>query len=177
VPLSSQGLDKIVPTSEFIGTGKKFQATSKMVQQLQPLSHRVNFVLKYLDPLHYDQACLVNDMLKRTYPGFKCMMDIDPLIYEGRELIFNRSSGIHTDSQDPPLSWAILAAFGAFTDGYVDVPKLGLRIRYGPGDVVAIRGRVIPHSVPNTYKGQRISIPHFTHSATWIAAHNTSVFI
>jgi hypothetical protein len=50
-------------------------------------------------------------MLKPTYPGFKIMTDIDPLIYEGRELLFNRSSGLHTDSQDPlchGLSWQLL---------------------------------------------------------------------
>jgi hypothetical protein len=105
------------------------------------------------------------------------LCQLDPLIYEGRELLWNRSSGLHTDSQDPPLGWAILAAFGDFTDGVIELPNLGLKIRYGPGDVVAIRGKVIPHEVPDTYKGQRISIPHFTHSTTWRAVGNMSVFI
>lgn len=172
-----QGLDKIVPTSEFIGAGYKYQATSRIVQQLAPVSYRVNAILQHLDPEHYRQANLVKETLKRKYAGFYAMSSVDPLVYEGREILFNRTSGIHTDSGDPHLGWAILAAFGDFTGGDMDLPNLGLRIRFQPGDVIAIRGRVIPHRIIGDYQGQRISIPHFTHSATWRAAGNSSVFL
>jgi hypothetical protein len=175
--ITFQGLDKVVPTSEFIGTGKSFQATSRVVQSLQPLSYRVNALLEHLDPSHYAEAQKVRDALRKHYPGFRALSDLDPLVYEGRELLFNRTSGEHTDRQDPPLAWAILAAFGDFAGGDVFIKSLGLRIRLEPGDCIAIRGRVVPHEVLGDYTGQRISIPHFTHSLTWNAVGNTTVFV
>jgi len=46
------------------------------------------FTVPYPD--HYEQARLVKEALVTRYPGFRSM---STLIYEGRELIFNRSSG------------------------------------------------------------------------------------
>jgi hypothetical protein len=81
------------------------------------------------------------------------------------------------DIQDPPLSWAVLVAFEDFTGGGVYIESLGLRIRYRPGDCIAIRGRVVPHEVMDDYQGQRISIPHFTHSDAWKAVGNHAVLL
>ena len=54
-------------------------------------------------------------------------------------------------------------------------PNLGLRVRMGPGDAVAIRGRVVPHGSED-WEGQRISIPHFTYSRLWKELQMDSVF-
>jgi hypothetical protein len=166
-----------VPTSEFIGAGYKYRETCNLVQALQPLTHRINAILKTLDPEHYEEALKVRDVLKVRHAGYLALCVIDPGVYEGRELLFNRTSGQHRDSQDPPKAWAILAAFGNFKGGDVFIESLGLRIRFEPGDVIALRGRVVPHEIMDDYEGQRISIPHFTHSATWEAVGNRSVFL
>ena len=100
----------------------------------------------------------------------------DLLIYEDHEILYNRTSTLHTDSSDPQNGWAILTAFGTFKGGYVRLPNLGLRIRLEPGDAIALRGRVIPHEVEAWDGGQRISIPHFTHSSVWRSMGFTSVF-
>jgi len=144
---------------------------------LQLLSHRINAVLEYTDPTHYKEAIKVNEALSREFPGFRALTVIDPLVYEGREIIFNRVSGLHMDGQDPPLSWAILAAFGNFTGGRVYIQSLNLFIRYEPGDVIAIRGRVLPHQIADDFIGQRITIPHFTHASVWRAVKNDTVFV
>lgn len=93
---------------------------------------------------------------------------IDPLITEGRAIMYNRKTPPHVDRLDPPRSWATMITFGNFTEGgdcYID--RLKLRIRYLPGDAIIIRGRILQHEVEEWGPGQRISIAHFTHSALW----------
>jgi hypothetical protein len=74
-----QGLEHIVPTSEFIGTGRNYQATSVMVHWLQLLSHQVNAVLEYTDPTHYQEAIKVNQALSKEFPGYRALAVIDPM--------------------------------------------------------------------------------------------------
>ena len=148
-----------------------------MIHNLRLLSHRINAILKFADPEHYSQLLVVKAKLEEMIPSYKSLCAIDPVLYEGRELLFNRLSGLHTDSQDPPLAWAILTAFGEFKGGYIFLPNLELRIRLEPGDIVLIRGRVVPHLIEDWTGGQRISIPHFTHSSVWRTVGNHTVFI
>jgi hypothetical protein len=148
-----------------------------MAQKLASLSCRVNAILEHLDPEHYQEAVKINEQLKKLSPGMWALSFIDPLVYQNREILFNKMSSQHTDKQDPPLGWAILAGFGDYVGGEMKLPQLGLTIRYEPGDIIAIRGRVLRHEIDPNFVGQRISIPHFTHSSTWRACGNTSVFI
>jgi hypothetical protein len=147
----------------------------KLIKDLEILSHRVNAILEFIDPSHYKEVVKLNTELKKRVAGYEVLCQ-DPLLYEGREVIFNRESAEHTDSQDPPLGWAILCAFGDSTGGWVHFRHLGLSARYNPGDILAIRGRLIPHSLGKILSGDRISIPHFTHSAAWRALGMDSVF-
>ena len=103
-------------------------------------------------------------------PFSKGLNAVDPLLLEGREILFNRKSGLHNDQSDPHLAWAILLALGNFKGGYIRVPALGLRARLEPGDAIFIRGRVLKHEIEAWSGGQRISIPHFTHTSVWRAA-------
>lgn len=148
-----------------------------MIYDFRLLSHRINIIIKFADPEHYKELLELKRRIEAMIPSYKTLCAIDPLLYEGREILFNRLSGLHTDSQDPPLAWAILTAFGKFKGGYVFLPHLGLRIRLEPGDIVLIRGRVIPHLIEEWTGGQRISIPHFTHSSLWRTAGLDTVFI
>jgi hypothetical protein len=171
-------LPDIKPCSEFIfKSGDSFNAMCQLIFQLRLLSHRINAFLKFADPDHHAELLKVVEKINALIPSYKSLCAIDPLLYEGREILFNRLSGLHTDSQDPPLGYAILAAFGDFKGGYVYLPNLGLRIRLHPGDVILLRGRVVPHVIEEWDEGQRICIPHFTHSSTWRAAGNNTVFI
>jgi hypothetical protein len=58
----------------------------------------------------------------------KALKAIDPLLLEGREILFNRQSGIHTNSNDPHLGWAILVALGDFVGGDIYLKQLNLRV-------------------------------------------------
>ncbi|KZP27388.1 hypothetical protein FIBSPDRAFT_730851, partial [Athelia psychrophila] len=87
--------------------------------------------------------------------------------YEAREILFNIQKEVHVDKQDPPLSWVVDLALGEHKGGHLVLPQLGLRIRLEPGDMIMLRGRMIRHGVEDWTGGQRICMPHFTHSSTW----------
>ncbi|KAI6042297.1 hypothetical protein EDC04DRAFT_2564515 [Pisolithus marmoratus] len=56
-------------------------------------------------------------MVHQKFPAVKLFDDHVPLLFEGREIIFNRQSGPHVDKQDPQLGWVAIVALGDFTGG------------------------------------------------------------
>lgn len=148
-------------------TAEAHQNATDLLLGLGIVSHHANAFLLHADRTHYNEALALRDIACRRVAAQAAMGTIDPLIYEGREILFNRVSGEHTDTQDPPYGWAILAGFGHNTPVTLTLSQLNIRMRFRPGDAIAIRGRVIKHKTSTWESGQRIVIPHFTHSASW----------
>lgn len=147
-----------------------------LLLELGIVSHHVNAFLMHADRTHYNDAVELRRRACNTVASQTALGAIDPLVYEGRELLFNRISGEHTDTQDPPFGWAILTAFGLNTPVVLTLSQLNIQMRFRPGDAIAIRGRVIKHKTSGWKSGQRIVIPHFTHSASWETFHHTGAF-
>lgn len=156
-----------MPSSDIIKTGTKLSATVKLFKTLSSLSRRVNEAVHVADPAFYQQLIQLRDALHKMEPITEAMDHVDPLLFEGREIIFNRMSDFHRDSQDPQLSYVALYAGGDFTGGMLELPDLKLKVRLEPGDMVLFRGRVLLHKVGEWDDGQRYSIPHFTHTSLW----------
>jgi hypothetical protein len=138
------------------------------------LSRKINETIKHVDPLFFDalsrlrQECVGHRPGTGKHPSLTAWTAVDPCLFEGRELLFNRISGLHRDSQDPKLAYAGLYAAGDFkSGGHVSLPQLNLRVRLLPGDFILIRGRVLEHEIEAWEGGQRISVPHFTHTSLW----------
>lgn len=174
-PVAQTGLAGVKPSADMLGKGYIFNASMQLIKGLGPLAHRVNSFLAHADPKHYAEAQAVRKQLCASVASYNAICAIDPLVYEGREVLYNSFFDTHTDSPDPHLTWAILAGAGDFTGGWVSFPHLGLRLRLNAGDMVAIRGRVVPHAVDKWSTGQRICIPHFSHSSVWKTVKNDSV--
>lgn len=139
-----------------------------MYRNLSSLSTSVNEVVRIADPVFHGHQQLLRKAVEEAHPIATCMNAIDPLLFEGREILFNRRSGVHRDSQDPQLAYAGLFAAGNFTEGgELELPDLKLTLRLKPGDFVLIRGRVLQHGIRDWDGGQRICIPHFTHTSLW----------
>lgn len=133
------------------------------------MSHKVNAILEALDPAQYSALKKLVKLVKEKYPHVAALEAVDPLLMEGRAIMFNRETPEHVDGLDPDTAWAILVIMGSFTEGVLIVRRLGLRVRYIPGDTVCIRGHILPHEVEMWVGGQRISIVHFTHGSLWDA--------
>lgn len=132
------------------------------------LSYAVNAVLKAVDLPQYEALAKLRKLCMADHPYIKAMASIDPLMTEGRAIMFNRQTPSHTDDQDPLPSWATMITLGKFsTGGELFIPRLNLEIQYHPRDSVILRGRILPHEVRPWGPGQRISIAHFTHGSLW----------
>lgn len=105
--------------------------------------------------------------MEESFPFAKIFSVLDPCVYEGLEILLNVRNKLHTDRFDPPRGWAVIYCAGSHSGGYMSLPHLGLRLRMLPGDMALIRGRVLKHAVEDWSGGQRISIPHYTHSSAW----------
>jgi hypothetical protein len=165
-PFLQKGKD-LVLSSDFIKSGKKFKGHCKMLNHFKLISHRINEGIRCFDPLHYEHAEALRVAVEKKYPFARALGIIDNLVYEGHEVLLNVHSGDHYDRQDPKRAWAGMVALGYHRGGYLVLPQLGVRIRLEPGDIVFIRGRMLRHFVEDWEGGQRICIPHFTHSSIW----------
>jgi hypothetical protein len=149
-------------------TGKIWTGTCTLIRELGLLSHRVNACFKYLVPKYHASLLKFREEHSKSQSGIEVIASIDPLLVEGRELLYNVRLPEHTDRQDPRKSMAAFTVFGEFQGGYVLYRTLGFRVRFGAGDFNLLRGRVVPHEI-EAFAGQRIAIPHFTHTSCWRA--------
>lgn len=156
-----------MPCKDIISSGTKFSKTCELFKRLELVSHRINSILEIVDPQFHANLQQLRKAMEQKHAVSKCMNAIDPLLLEGREILFNRESGLHFDKQDPKLAYAVLLTAGNFKGGYISIPLLKLRIRLEPGDLVVIRGRVLEHEIEEWEGQQRISVPHFTHTSLW----------
>lgn len=159
--------EKFNCAKEMVQTAETHQNSKDLLLKLGIVSHHVNSFLYHADRTHYQDAQTLRTATIHNLASPNTMCNIDPLVYEGREILFNQVSGDHTDIQDPPNSWAVLTAFGNNTPVILSLPQLNLHISFQPGDTIAIRRRVLKHSTSSWDQGQRIVIPHFTHAASW----------
>lgn len=155
-----------VVSKNYIDTASAFASASELIEQIHGCSHRVNCILEAIDPEQFTAMKKLNEAAQ-TIPYVKALSAIDCLLFEGRHIIFNRQTPLHTDDLDPWTGWAILVAFGQFTKGAMHIPRLNLRLRFQPGDIIAMRGRILPHEIEAWSGGQRVSVVHFTHKSLW----------
>lgn len=121
-------------------------------------------MIQNIDRGFYSALQELNKVCKKEYAVIDALTEIDPLLLEGRELLFNKLTEDYVNSSDPKKEYAGLFAGGNFISGRsLYMKQLRLRIRHHSGDLVLIRCRVIIYRVEKWEGRQRISIPHFTH--------------
>jgi hypothetical protein len=158
----------IVPSADCLTSGGVFAKTADLYRKLDLLSKKINEAILAVDPVFFAALTELHKRAVAKHSSLAAWTSVDPLLMEGRELLFNRISGRHRDRQDPRLAYAGLYAAGNFTSGgYVYFHQFNLRVRLLPGDFVLLRGRVLEHEIEAWEGGQRISIPHFTHTSLW----------
>ncbi|KAI6009090.1 hypothetical protein PISMIDRAFT_25248 [Pisolithus microcarpus 441] len=146
-----------VPARDIVKSGHKFNEFVNYIQKTQLLSHSINRALQVIDPSLHAKLTHLREVVHQKFPAVKVFDDYDPLLFEGREIIFNRQSGPHVDKQDPQLGWVALVALGDFKGD----------VRLEPSDIIFLRGRVVKHQIKGWDEGQRIIVAHFTHTRLW----------
>lgn len=81
-------------------------------------------------------------------------------VFSGMSVVSGRQCPVHRDVQAMHSWFDILATFGEYTDGRMELPSLGLRLEYNPGTIVGLAGRVVSHGVAET-EGKRACLAYF----------------
>jgi hypothetical protein len=156
-----------VMSGDVMKTATQHRLTFELWGNLEMVSHSVNQALRAIDPAQYHALKELKKRSMERYPHVKAAAAVDPLLQEGRAIVYNRRSGSHKDTKDPPKAWAFMLVVGEYEGGELILERLGKKIRYAPGDLIAIRGRVLEHEVAAWSGKCRISMVHFTHQALW----------
>ncbi len=131
------------------------------------LSQRVNNLINSVDPTFHEGLERLRNAIKH-FPNVRAFAEIDPILMEGRYLNFNQRTSLHATPGDFEAGWNVLISLGSFTEGgYVRIPRLGLRVRFLPGDVLVLRGVFLEHEVEVWSGGQRICLEHYTQGDLW----------
>lgn len=130
-------------------------------------SHRINEVLRLLDPLAHKSHLMLREKLISMYAHVRSRAAISPLLFQGQSYIYNRQTPNHFDPREPKVAWTPLFTAGSYVGGYLRIRRLGLRMWFGPGACIFLRGRLLPHEIEHFEGGQLISVAHFCHKSVW----------
>lgn len=140
----------------------------KALSELRNVSQRLNYILELLDPAAASQYEKLQATATTDLEYLQAIKSLDPSYWQGRMILFNLQAPPHLDKRNPPAEWTPLHAAGSFVaGGSLFLHDLNLRLRYLPGDLIFIRGRLLEHSVEPWQGGQRISAVYFTHEDMW----------
>jgi hypothetical protein len=84
-----------------------------------------------------------------------------PSVFSGIEVIVNRETPYHRDPGASPSVYDLLVSLGRAHKAILDIPDLGAQLRYPPGTMAYILGKVLEHGVPGWGDGERMVIAHF----------------
>lgn len=91
----------------------------------------------------------------------KRFADLWASVFTGITIIANRVTPIHRDGKGHPSWFDLLLACGSDSQCFLEVPDLGARVRYHPGDACLICGRILSHAVTNWDGSGRIAYAHY----------------
>lgn len=153
------------PSRDIIRNVWNLNAATELLDKLSIIGQRIDDMYKQIDPKQHEFLVNVKEKLENKYATFKMLSALDPTIFHGRSLIYNRETQEHTDSRDPKSVLTPILTFGGYYWGTLHIPQLGLDVDYGPRTLVMLRGGELAHGV-SYGGGQRISIAHFLHAYT-----------
>jgi hypothetical protein len=67
---------------------------------------------------------------------------------------------MHRDIQARKPWYDILATFGDYKDGKMELPNLGIQLEYNPGTIVGLAGKVVQHGVAHC-TGNRVCLAYY----------------
>lgn len=84
-----------------------------------------------------------------------------PTAASGVSVIANRASVCHTDNKGCKEWYDILLTAGTYKECWFRLPDLDLQLKYLPGTVVALNGRILKHEVVEWKGGDRVCYAHW----------------
>lgn len=98
------------------------------------------------------------DLLEFWASPFHCM-----------QVIVNRETLNHRDTRGWAFGYDLLATFGRYTNGILDLPSIGLTCAYNPGTITGLMGKVLIHGV-KPVNGERFCFAQFVRPGVFARA-------
>ena len=85
-----------------------------------------------------------------------------PSVYHAMDVIANRTTPLHYDTGGAVTFYDHLVSLGQDHDARLHLNNLDGELLYKPGTSVLFSGRVLAHSVPRWFEGERTVIAHYS---------------
>jgi hypothetical protein len=127
-------------------------------------------ILRISHPAEYQLGVTAGNMLSqeantmRKSPDRQTVFNAWSSPFTTLSIISNRETLAHRDTGGRFEWFDLLATFGQYENATLDLPGLGLRLRYRSGTAVAIAGRALVHKVDRV-KGNRVCVAMYMRDA------------
>ena len=118
----------MVISRDFMKSGKTFSKSVQLMEELQIFSEGINAFLQHIDPTQFSCLKEAREKAESKYPYVKMVDKVDPLLMEGRAIMWNRMTPDHKDLRDPKVAWAALVVLGRITSGWLLFRQLNLKV-------------------------------------------------
>ena len=136
----------------------KLPEVQEWLHQSEPMESLANAILSIVHPDLHQVGFEANQ-------AYEASTELDkpcdwPSVYSGIDIIVNRLTPPHRDAGSAASSYDLLISLG---EGHADLhlTDLGAQLKYWPGTLVFLTGRVLEHAVPEWKGGERVAVAHY----------------
>jgi hypothetical protein len=149
-------------SSDYLRTSTQFKDTVALFEKLTMVSEAINTILWTIDIDQYNAMAQLRHKMA-IHPHVRALQGIDKCLYLGRRIIFNGATMEHVDRNEYAHGWTPLVCLGACL-GRLVVRRIGAIVSYNHGDIIFLRGAILPHEVEvSEGTGMRVTLAHFAH--------------
>lgn len=127
--------------------------SERFLQQTKETSALLAAILAVAHPELYVSGCKTFELLRAdpdlTGSELELTLALEhwSSVFHGLSVMVNRETPLHRDMNTRPEWYDMLATVGTYTDAVLELPGLGIGLRYRSGTVVPISGKVLLHGV------------------------------
>lgn len=130
----------------------------------------VNAAMRVMHPDLYNAGKIVLKTHRGMDGEVRETIDKWPSVFSGVSMISNRVTPGHRDTGGRYEWYDLLASVGPYENGDFQLPDLGLTIRYTPGSLLGVVGKLQRHAMP-WFQGERICYAYFMKDDVHESAH------
>lgn len=151
----------------YTSTDLRHPAVEDYLQLCGQVEALCNTVTAVVSPQMYDSGLAAMELIKDGHEMHHTHAHqlMWPSMWSGASVIVNRETPDHRDPGASPSTYNLLVAGGTHTECSMRLPDLGATLRYLPGTLVAVSGKIIHCGVPQWVGGERFCIAHFIKDA------------
>ncbi|KAI5842218.1 hypothetical protein DFP73DRAFT_608522 [Morchella snyderi] len=142
-----------VISAHLIDTAYKNQTCIQFFRELAPFQQLLGMIYQVIDPQDYMDA-LGRVRTTRRNGAWSLFATSRRFPFHGLALLRNMRVRPHRDGGDRKLGFTMTICAGDFTDGYLVLPSLKIKLDFKPGDVIMFKSALLEHYMTK-FEGDR----------------------